>query len=385
MRKTICIFLTGLIVLSFAGCSKSEKYDSERKKPEQTMTEETRTEETKTKEKTIQETKISIPKRYKKEYSDSFICDIEIIADSEYLENPQVIKNAEIQNVNPDRARDMFLNETKIIAEDRDEGKGNTYIYLLGENGESFLYSDRTFHYNKPFCQYILQAFRIESGEWYNADQYSMDQMLPFMDANTAFETIVRTLKELEFEPASLEYKYYALDYKTLSEQEFSMDMDGNEDPSVYKKAWTQEDDCYYFVINQKVNGLPVYAPVSEAMHKKEDANAQIQVIFSKRGIEMLQIAGIMMWERNTEEVQLADFDIVMENVYKKYDMVLTDASYVVKNAEMVYMTEKGKGGNDRLKPVWIIRMDAQYTDTEGLGKNEIQLIMDAVSGKEIL
>ena len=98
----------------------------------------------------------------------------------------------------------------------------------------------------------------------------------------------------------------------------------------------------------------------------------------------MLQIAGIMMWERNTEEVQLADFDIVMENVYKKYDMVLTDASYVVKNAEMVYMTEKGKGGKDRLKPVWIIRMDAQYTDTEGLGKNEIQLIMDAVSGKEI-
>jgi len=381
MKKTGCLILILSVTFTLAGCSALDKSLYETDFESQNV----RTEDIISDETSSGINVISVPEKFRKKYSESFQCDMEISANQEYLKEPQAVPNVCVQNVDPDKARSLFFDDTKIEVEDIDRNEEEPYIYLLGENGESFLYSSRTFYFSRPFYQHVMQSFRLEKTEQYNADIYSENQDFPFMDRETAFQTIVQTLENLGVQIESLEYKCYSLDHNVLSEQEFAMSPDGNEDTSQYKDQWSAEDDCYYFVINQKEQGLCLYSPVSEAFLSFEDMNAQIQVLFSGRGIEMLQVVGVMDWDKNFEEVQLADFETILEDLYHKYNMIISDAEYTVKSAELVYMAAEEKKRDFSLKPVWIIKMKTEYTEDGSRQLQENQIIIDAVSGKEII
>lgn len=381
MKKTRAIIFTLSAAFAFTGCSASDRPLPETSLESQSI----QTEEIISDETSLEIDGIFVPAEFHKKYSESFQCDMKITANQEYLKNPQFVPNVRVQNVDPDKARSLFFADIKVEVEDIDKSEEEPYMYLLGENGESFLYSSRSFYFSRPFYQYIMQSFRLEKTEQYNADMYSENQDFPFMDRDTAFQTIVQTLENLGVSTDSLEYKCYSLDYNTLSGQEFAMGMDGNEDISRYKDHWSTEDNCYYFVINQAEQGLCLYSPVSEAFLSLEDINAQIQVLFSSRGIEMLNMVGIMDWDKNFEKVQMADFETMMDSLYHKYNMIISDASYTIKSADLVYMAEEGKKGNFSLKPVWIIKMETKYTVEGSQQLQENQIIMDAVSGKEII
>ena len=381
MKKIL--FVIWLLSLSaiFTGCSGAdEPFEEMSPEPQEVSTEEGISSETYT-----EEEEVSIPTEFHKMYDENFSCDLKVTASVEYLKKPQCVQGVRIQNVDPDKARDLFFSGINTEIEDVDMSGEEPYIYLRGEGGESFLYSSRSFSYSKPFSAYIMQAFRLEQGEGYNADEYDQNRDLSFMNRDTAFETIMEVLENLGVQTHSRKYKCYSLDFSTLSEQEFAIDLDGKEDPSQYKESWSEEDECYYFIIKQEEQGIPLYAPISEVFQKFEDINAQIQVLFSSRGIEMIQITGIMEWDKNFEKVSLTDFETVMDHLYYKYSMVISDAVYQVNSADLVYLAAEEKRGTYSMKPAWVIKMKVEYKGNEGQQTQEIQTLIDAVSGKELL
>lgn len=99
----------------------------------------------------------------------------------------------------------------------------------------------------------------------------------------------------------------------------------------------------------------------------------------------MIQITGIMDWDKNFEKVLLTDFETVMDHLYYKYSMVISDAVYQVNSADLVYLAAEEKRGTYSMKPAWVIKMKVEYKGNEGQQTQEIQTLIDAVSGKELL
>lgn len=198
------------------------------------------------------------------------------------------------------------------------------------------------------------------------------------MNREEAFETIGNALKEMDINMEA-DYTGYALDHKTMQSQEHHEDIDGNVDKTQYKSGWSEKDDCYYFCVNQTYKGLPVYSVYNEMFTDAEDANAPIQAVVSREGIEWLKIEIAFTFLDEKGGVSLADMDAVVKAAADKYNQVLGEAEYEITRAELYYYVDLSSGmGTYEVKPVWIL------AGNEKGGRN-IQVIIDAQTAEELV
>lgn len=255
------------------------------------------------------------------------------------------------------------------------EDKGHMVTYDSGPNSSQFSYAEG---YLLP---YLLGAFNLEKGyEDYNADKYSLTEQLDFMTREEAYNNLMNVLNGigLDFEA---KYNAYALDAKTLEEEEYHMDMDGGIEEESYKDSWTKKDESYYFSMRQTYQGIPVfYASYGGASKEYDnDAYTAVQAIVSEAGIE--QINADMIFQFSSEETvkKVADFEMVTETLANKFNNILGDEKYTFSQIELVYVIDVSKGvGVYEMKPAWV------FLGTQSDG-SRIQVLIDAQTGKEVI
>lgn len=282
---------------------------------------------------------------------------------------------ASLQKPDPAKVLECLMGNTEVKEKNEEE---NNYWYV-GVNDESLTINNTSIGFASKFYVYVSNAFRLQQGySDYNADKYDLDKDLRFASRQQAFDDIRQKLKTMGIETGD-QYKCYVLEHSMLQSEEYAMDMDGNVEQASYKGSWTQDDDSYYFVINQKYGDTPAYHVFYDSFPLVADENAPIQVLYNKDGIQFLQVEKMFRFEEQEGNYELKPFEEIAGVLENKYGMLLNDSTYSVNRATLYYMANKTGEGQYEVIPVWIFN-----TVDNGSGKT-LQDIVNAQTGEEIL
>lgn len=315
----------------------------------------------------------------------------EIVIDRQDKNKPFLQTKATLQSINRDKVIETLISNLKVIekhvSDSKNEKKEDVKCidYVMKNEGVLSIgpLSSMCFFTKDKFSRHVKSAFRMdERYEDYNANKYSADKEFSFTKKKEAFKDIKEKLSSMGIDSGD-NYKAYSLDYETMKKEESVMGMDGKVDKKMYKESWSKDDNCYYFVMSQKYDDLPVYHVFADKFKNVSQENSPIHIIYSKRGIESMEIEKVFNFSKDTKEVSLANFDKVAKTVADKYGMILGKSSYKVTKAQLYYMVDTSVGnGTYEVNPVWIFNVQEMDKNKKVIGN--LQTVVNAVTAKEI-
>lgn len=390
LKRLIYAAMAAALCLSPAGCGKGAQtlsqtgtsgatemkeeafVDDLAENPEESFAEKSPMEAGST-ESTFSGTGVEFPEFYEKE-GDVISFQTEVIVSEEVRENGLRKLSAAAQKPDPVKALECLMGDVEITEKNEEE---NNYWYV-GANGENLTVNNTSVGFSTRFFVYVSNAFRLQQGySDYNADQYELDQDLEFATRQEAFEDIRQTFQTMGIDIGD-RYKCYVLEHSMLESEEYAMDMNGNSNPADYKDAWTQEDDSYYFVINQQYGNTPAWHAFYDHSPLAADETAPVQVLYNRDGIQFLQLEKVFAFSEQEGIYDLKPFEEIAGALEAKYETLAEEGTYTVRQAVLYYMEKKMAEGQYEVIPVWIFQ-----TVDNGSGK-VLQDIVDAVGGEEI-
>jgi hypothetical protein len=265
---------------------------------------------------------------------------------------------------------------------------GNKILWIdyIGTKNEHLYVNSESLTFNLPFSSYVLRCLRPETrNPAYNLDKYTLYGQLSFADYTEGSDSIIEALKSIGFPVnASDFYIYpYAMKHEILEQEEYAMDMDGNEDTTKYKESWTSDDDCYYYTMRQKIEGLPLYYVCGGYLTEVEPNNVGIEAIYSKDGIQRFSIDKIFTTDDSESEkpITLMPLEDLAEKINEQYDLLISDTVYTVQRMELYMMAEQNAGNKYDVFPVWVLWMNPNNTDSN---PKTLQNVINAVTGEII-
>lgn len=341
-------------------------------------------------QKAIEEEKntgLSVPEEYKDE-KENVVFNTQIHVDESAREKGIIKETLIRQKYDTDKVyQKLFAGvgvQDEITSElTANDGMNITEHYYEGENEEILCVSPERVMYRSALYNYIFNC--VDTSAEGNLSSYAQDINFSFATREEALKNIVAELEEMGISLGETEYQVYALDYKTLQQNEYAQDHDGNEDRSVYKDKWSEEDNCYYFFIRQKAGNLPEYHAYTGIFKDPIAENMPVKVVYSKNGIENIELEAVYEFEEiKDSEITLKPFEEIAETVAYKYNQLLTNAEYTVTDATLYYMTENEGGDTYRMLPVWILNIEekAEVDGEKIIGS--LLVFVDAQTGEEI-
>lgn len=303
--------------------------------------------------------------------------DTEIVVSDAVTRNGLYSTQALVQKKNSMVAYETLFNGIEVKNSTEIEGDYGKEIYYQGANGESLYMTEDTLFMARNIYQNIINAFCLE-GKEYNADLYLTGEEFEFMSIEEAYQNILKIASKIGL---NIEGKYtcFSLNYKTLKESEFAIGKDGEEDTSSYKEQWTEDDNGYYFTIHQVLQDCIVQYPNADVYQKICDANAPIQVIFTKNGIEMFESGKIFTFKQGNELILLTNFENIADSIATKYNMLLTDSTYKVIKAELFWRPVKTESEIYEMIPTWEITVVETSSDSVSY------MYINAVTAEEMI
>ena len=317
---------------------------------------------------------IEFPKEYKLE-TDNVKFDTEVIVSDEVTKNGMSVITASQQRIDAEKAYETLMGNTEI----RDKGENDTQLWYEGVNNEILTITPYSLGYSTKFFAYVSNAFRLQQGfSDYNAYKYSTEDELSFATREQAFEIIKSTLGTIGID-IDEQNSCFTLDHKIMQEEEYVTNIDGNVATEYYKDNWTEDDDSYYFIINQSYEETPTYHVFYEAFPLAADENAPIQVVYNKNGIQFLQIEKVFEFSEGNGVYDLKSFSEIAQVLQNKYGMLLGNSTYEVNSAKLYYMENKVAENQYEILPVWIFRT------TESSTGKILQDVVNAQTAEEII
>lgn len=336
---------------------------------------------------------IEFPKRFEKSYDKvDFQADV-VIADGVDLNQicRKVVNRAYYDN---DRAYERLFQGKELKIDQQNEVFGDNGEMIpnrdcLSVDGESFSMDGQTLNFVKPFTGYIFRCMRLEKrNPEYNMDRYELNGDLDFMSREEGENQIVSLLADIGFEEKfDFLSTVYAMDYKTMEQEEYAMDMEGNEDTSRYKEVWTEEDNCYNYFLRQEIDGLPLYYLYGGVFKELDICNVGVNAVYSKDGLQYIRIDKLFVVDDSVNPVPVSFMEIeeLAQSVDEQYLMMISDADFVVHQMALYLMAEKASDETYyELFPVWILSME-QIQDKQGEKvRTPLQSVIHAETGEVI-
>lgn len=294
------------------------------------------------------------------------------------VQAPENWKNSSVYQT---KAEKITFNKEKL-----EKAFGKTISYDNGSNGEEmpqeeeegcFLVDDDGIIYETKLGEHIRNSVDLDARDG-NLDKYQKDGELSFMTKQEAYTKVLNALKDMGIDVGDTTYTSYALDYETMQSQEYVMDADGSQLEEYKKKDWSREDDCYLFVIRQKVQGAAEYHIYGEEFVRMEDGNAPIQVCYSKNGIESMELEKIFKFTQEEGVLTMLDFEEIAQSAVKGLENRNETSSYHVTSGQLCFMAPSV---GSEMKPVWVLQ--SEETTMEG-SSYPVTVVLDAQSGKVV-
>lgn len=324
----------------------------------------------------------NIPETYYKNIERVFF-DMPVSVSEEVLDRPLMQAKAVSKNVNKEEAYRIFLGDEKA---EKEEGKAvnefgkkaeyEIYYFLNGSNLSIGPYSSNM-SYSNSGVNNILSIISLEHQfESYNGDLFKKDIDLPFKNQKEIKKELDDIMKRLEILPEAYKTTFYVLDKNTLK----SMAPEFNYDENLSDEEWAKKNEAYYVTVQQTYDGLPLYHFYFKTFEQYEDANAPIQVVFTKNGIVKCDSELIFDIMDEKECDKLIKFENVIKIAAEKYNRILNDTKYIYNNAALYYMVDVHSGKEKfPVFPAWVL--EGYEADNE---TNQIRIIINAITGDEV-
>lgn len=288
--------------------------------------------------------------------------------------------------INEEKCKEIFLGD-RIIEPEIDSGY---YSREIGNyDTEYYNDSDVTLSLEKMdmfACHYGCEKienclFEDERFDSYNLDKYSLDKELSFGSRDEIFKWIKKTFKDAVGIDVSDNYKAYALDHKTLY-QEQNAHLDLIEEGGSATDQWSEEDDAYYFVLCQDVDGVPIYQEEYGDIFEGIGVDyTQLTVLYNKNGwLDFWAERGYCI-EKTEEEQKIISLEQALESLNRKFELNVDQGEeWNINHISLQLVPVHINGNNYEIKPVWMF---------QGINPKIMfgffNIMIDAVSGKEIV
>ena len=211
-------------------------------------------------------------------------------------------------------AKELLKGEAYNIVEETGE------LYVIESSDENYTKykytanTDGTIHFVDHSIPYFQSVKLDYEDPYFNLNAYTTEHNFSFGSPEKCLEDIYSLFERYGLDIRSdFNVETYYLDHKTLANEEKVYNKDGVIDKKKNRpEGWSEHDDAYLFLLNQKCQGLPDsfhesflwagwFSPVS---------NAGIAIIYNEKGIAIIEPRQeICKYNLNAETVQLLPFD----------------------------------------------------------------------------
>ena len=261
--------------------------------------------------------------------------------------------------------------------------------YLTTDKSEELSYGATYLDYNTEFARGVFSGLHpyfsynlYASDGYYNLDKFSSNKNYDYCSQDEADRIIRKTIKDYGIELYE-ESNAYSIENETLTaEANRIAKITGDKTISAFQ--WTQDDNCYYFLYNQVIDGIPVCEIAHGDTDKITATNAiNISALYSKNGIEMLNLDSIQNPDISTKQkVDVINLDTAVDAVKTKYANVTLNSLIIIDEIRFCYIPIRPVANEwfFELKLAWIFKEN--HCDEEDIYTNYI--IIDAETGAEI-
>lgn len=289
------------------------------------------------------------------------------------------VNSVSYKTINKDNVYNHLFQGVEIVNSQKGDA-GGTDSYE-GSKEETLVVNESGITFFSDKARSVLRAFNpSRQSDRYNVEKYNSNKDFDFSTKAEALKQINSELAQFGIDLGNnYGYQCYSLDYNTMKLEEYAIDKDGNENKSIYKKNWNEDDNCYYFCIWQTCENLSV--AYNTHMDIK-GGDAPIQVIYSKRGIEYLTAQAPMSFTSSSSAVQLAALDKVKKCVSDRFNTIDTNAAYTVEGMELTHMVRSDINNNYSISPSWIL--DIVSKDNSSSAPYRFKIAVDAQTAEDI-
>lgn len=326
-----------------------------------------------------------------------------VTTDVEQKEAASVLAN--IYPITINQLSPLFWGDHVIAEQDiREEGvKGQTYqgmdypYYCYHfMNLDRMISTGLVTDYETMFSYPVQQSFSADTANvFHNKEEYSSGKEWDFISSKDAYLKVCEAMNALGVD-LSDDYQVYSLDYETMKKQNKemmdSLDAQTLENESVFfKEDWSEEDNCYYFVMRQSINGLPVTDQRTGDSNLGTDTlPSSISAIYSKNGIEYVHITCPYAPVSSGETKKLISLNTAVQSFSNALENVMLSDHSTVTEIQLAYVstirTDYVKAQFE-LIPSWIftLKMPILGVTSEENRYEYVSIVIDARTGAEIL
>lgn len=254
---------------------------------------------------------------------------------------------------------------------------------LYGKQGEFMEISPTDIYFQIPDYEYYLNClFTDPLFESYNLPHFSLSKELPFASREDVFQIIKNYFDTIDVS-ISENYEAYALNHKKLQKEEQPTDAEGNVVEEYRKASWTKEDDAYYFILHQEVDGVPIrQVAYGDGFQGTGIEQTELMAVYGARGLIAFREYWGYVLEETTEEREIISLGQALESLQKKYDMLLTEDSTLFDEIALELMPVFIRDNEYEIHPVWAFRGKIKPENGPNIAT---EIFFDGFSGQEII
>lgn len=322
----------------------------------------------------------SFPEKFEKT-EQNIVFKTTIVADHqhEFVQASCVPLTIDQEKVKDKMVQDEYILDPQIVVEEED------VIVYSGLNESELVLSSNYVSYVKSYEKNSVSAafphclVLEKRNPQYNADLYP-EKEFEFLSIQEAYNQVEKLLDELGISSRDLSYNVYSLDYKTLEAEEEIINLDGEYDFDHYKSEWTEKDNSYYFAVFQQYNGINLYRKYHESVFSLDDTITPMSFLYNEDGLQRLNLSDLLEI-KTSKSVELVPFEAISQTIIHKYTNILTESTFEVRTAELIYITEKQPDDSYKMYPAWYILINECSNENEDVG--DFSVLINAITGKE--
>jgi len=303
------------------------------------------------------------------------------------------VYSANLLQLDVDNIVNIFLNDKEITDKteapsEEDMGDGRFLSYMTADGSTLVTNGALNANYSSAEFQSVQLDYGLEQ-----ANQANLSEDFSFKTREEAAKEVIIFLDNMGVS-VHPDYKCYSLNYQYLEQNnsdqadELSKEESAGIQPEI---LWNEELNCYYFRFTEQINGIPV---TEEFRDEKDELIPvpEITVVYSKRGIEVLEISSIYETS-NPKNASILDLDTALTKLDQKFKSVIIEGSYTITKIRLEYIPIKSSdAGEYRIIPAWRFYAEHTFASADKEDPNQTitdtikeQFLFDAVSGDEIM
>jgi hypothetical protein len=227
-------------------------------------------------------------------------------------------------------------------------------------------------------CYYMYNSDYAEACS--DIENFGENQELDFQSSEMVKQEVLELLKEIGINNAVVKHIYaLPVGYHQYIEKIY-VENGMLKESEMLGERWNDIGDCYEIVLTTEYDGIPIFEDTYVAEDDSAYNGGKIQVIYSKDGIQRLNVPNqYQIAEQNFETVQILGTEEILSVIKKKMNNMILTENYTVTKLELCYLPQiKNKNSGEFLmQPIWKVTLNGEDI-------TDINYLFKADTGEEI-